>query len=81
VPDWAARIPAAIEKAERLLALREYIFFVDPRASLSATEVALAKALWKVLGGSAWSAPSENIIATLEYFEPLRAFVEKLEAL
>ena len=82
--DWSERIPAAIEKAEKVLNGRHDALGLEGArgfVNLTATEVALAKALWRVLGGSPVSAPSQSTITTLDYFDPLRAFVEKVEVL
>ena len=71
-PSWATRIPAAIKQAEELLldaGERDYFWLLKPRSVITATEVALAEALW------AWIAePGETPAALI-------AFTEKVEAL
>ena len=73
--DWSTRIPAAIEKAEKLTPLAEVKSGVV-RALLTEGEVALAKALWNVLlnEGYGEGEPEDAEAA-------LRDFTEKVESL
>ena len=84
--DWSTRIPAAIEKAGELTehsavdiergTLARGKYFTTERTSLTAAEVALAKALWNVLlnEGYGEGEPEDAEAA-------LRDFTEKVESL
>ncbi len=89
-PDpWPARIPAAIAKAEELLA-REggasgcvLRFGEETRNALTKTEVALAKALWKSqCPDSRTDVPGvHEVELPCPHHAALRAFCEKVEEL
>ena len=85
--DWSTRIPAAIEKAERILGRREtaecvgegavFIPRDSPDRTITRNEVALAEALyeeWQIIFKWDESSPWKLPAA-------LRAFAEKVEAL
>ncbi len=82
--SWATRIPAANAKARRLLGDRpERIFLVESNGSrsvyvtLTAGEVALAKALWEFVCGHGEC----ELSCCVQGRAALIAFCEKMEAL
>ena len=85
MPDWSSRIPAAIAKAEKLLDVEGVPrgFFLpagNPDGALTATEVALAKALWdtEVLFEEGFKESWEPLGGS---GKALIAFTEKVESL
>lgn len=78
---WAERIPAAIEKAENLISRR--LDSYKGRRDFTPVEVALAKALWTIVMGrnvESIECNDEKCLACVVN-KPIRAFVEKVEAL
>ena len=74
-PPWAARIPAAIKRAKEvgdvyLPADPVKDTATSPRFMLTATETALAEALWKLIE-QLGNAPSPALIAFTEKVESL----------
>ena len=86
--DWSTRIPAAIEKAERILGRREtaecvgegavFIPRDSPDRTITRNEVAMAKALWDMTLLLLHGKPPSNIALVPP---TLIAFTEKVEAL
>lgn len=86
---WSTRIPASIARAKELTAERPYWMFIQgeyPALNnyLTATEVALAEALWGHLDSfGAWARADEPSVQEWihETQEALREFTTKVESL
>ncbi len=83
--DWASRIPAAIAQAEERVAQKPLYrgehqepYSFEKHESITATEVALAKALWEEL-----QFEQHKLYGGIEQEPPpaLHAFTEKVESL
>ena len=72
--NWATRIPAAIKRAKQKIAGKHHIWLSRQRDFITATEVALAEALWKMWWYDDKAAGDDPPPALI-------AFTEKVEAI